>query len=104
MECRSKDPYYNYGKFELWYEPKWMGYVHKVIWDRAGKRWKVMNMGNGTYRAKDGAIGKTDAAFGDWIYDEQRDHTTCILEFSPKERKIFNAQFNRGHVHDEWYD
>ena len=92
IECLSKDPYYNYGKFELWYDPKCFNWAHKVIWDRSGKRWKVMNSGNGAYMSSDGEIGKVDAAFGDWIYDEQRDHATSIDEFSTKEKKIFRVK------------
>ena len=88
IECSSKDPYYNYGKFELWYDPLTYCYAHKIIWDRAGKRWKVMNSGFGAIRTKDGKIGVTISAFGDWIYDEQRDHATCIDEHNTKEKYI----------------
>ena len=91
VECKAKDPYYNYGKFELWYSPDTRLYAHKIIWDRAGKRWKVMNTGNGAYMSKDRSIVQINSAFGDWIYDEQRDHATCIAEFNPKEKKIFDA-------------
>ena len=89
MECKAKDAYYNYGKFELWFDPKTHNPAYKVIWDRAGKRWKVMNTGTGCYESKDGALGKCDVAFGDWIYDEQRDHATSVDEFNIKEIKLF---------------
>jgi hypothetical protein len=92
VECTAKDPYYNYGKFELWYDPLSFCYAHKVIYDRAGKRWKVMNMATGSWRSDDGVMGKNDAAFGDWIYDEQRDHATGIDEYNTKEKKVFRAR------------
>ena len=101
IECMAKDPYYNYGKFELWYDPACFTFFHKTIWDKAGKRWKVMNIGVGAYSTKDGSLSKIDAAFGDWIYDEQRDHATSIDEFNTREKKMFNApisanDFNQG--------
>jgi hypothetical protein len=92
IECMSKDPYYNYGKFELWYDPLSFLCAHKTIWDRAGKRWKVMNMGTGSYKSADGVVAKNDSAFADWIYDEQRDHATGIDEFNTKEKKQFHAK------------
>ena len=94
FECTAKDPYYNYGKFELWYDPLSHCYAHKIIWDRAGKQWKVMNSGSASYKSDDGLIGKTDAAFGDWIYDEQRDHATAIDEFNSYNKKIWNAKLS----------
>jgi len=92
IECMARDPYYNYGKFELWADPQMSNYAHKIIYDRAGKRWKVMNMGFGAYRSDDGEFGVIDTGFGNWIYDEQRDHATGIDEFNTKEKKQFNAK------------
>ena len=91
MECLAKDPYYNYGKFELWIDAKSNQFTFKVIWDRAGKRWKVMSGGISCYASSDGVIAKCDPAFGDWIYDEQRDHATSIDEFNTKEMKLFTT-------------
>jgi hypothetical protein len=91
IECLSKDPDYGYGKFELWYDPGHFNLVHKIIWNKAGKRWKVMNMGFGAYCSKDNALCKIDPAFSDWIYDEQRDHATGIDEANPKDKKQFYA-------------
>ena len=94
FECTAKDPYYNYGKFELWYDPKTFCYAHKIVWDRAGKIWKVMNSGSASYKADDGALAGTIAAFGDWIYDVQRDHATSIDEFSYKQTKIYRCKLS----------
>ena len=91
IECSSKDPYYNYGKFELWVDPDTYRYAHKVIYDRAGKRWKVFDLAQGAILSKDGAFGHVDTGFGNWIYDEQRDHATGIEEYSPKEKKIWGS-------------
>ena len=94
IECKAKDPYYNYGKFELWYDPKSCQFAYKIIYDRTGKRWKVMSSSSIAYRAKDGRLGKVDPAYGDWIYDEQRDHATCIDEFNIREKKTFFAKLS----------
>jgi hypothetical protein len=91
IQCMAKDPYYNYGKFELWYDPLTYNYAHKIIWDRAGKRWKMMIMGLGAYRSADGYMGQVDGGFGNIVYDEQRDHATCIDEKNDKERMTLNT-------------
>ena len=92
IECTAKDPYYNYGKFELWYDQQLLNFTHKVVWDRAGKRWKVLATSLGAYQSPDRLIYKVDCAFGDWIYDEIRDHATGIEAFNPAYKQIFRIQ------------
>ena len=90
IECTAKDPYYGYGKFELWYEPVATQFAYKTIWDRAGKRWKCQHAGIGGYASKDRLFGKMESGWGDWIYDEQRDHATTVDSLSSKQRAIYH--------------
>ena len=84
IQCEAKDPYYGYGKFELWYDPDTYNFSFKITNDKAGKRWKVISSGAGAYCAPDGVICKNECAWGDWIYDEQRDHATGTESFGSK--------------------
>ena len=100
IECSSKDPYYGYGKFELWYDPETYQFAFKVIWDKAGKRWKIENAGQGAYDAGDGVIGKNEAGFCDWIYDEQRDHGTGLDSFGTKYGRPIYNMYGKIHATD----
>ena len=95
FEVNSKDPYYNYGKMELWGDAKTFENAFKIIWDRAGKRWKVMIMNNhGGYGTNNYPWGCQLCARGDVIYDEQRDHATSVEEYKPGERKDWNPKMD----------
>ena len=95
FEVNARDPYYNYGKTELWADAKSVRPVFKIINDRAGKRWKVMIMNNGLGIAPEGyPWGMPLCAMGDVIYDEQRNHATCIMETKPGEIKDWNVKWD----------
>ena len=82
FEINAKDPYYNYGKVEYWVDAKTTRGNFKIINDRAGKRWKVMIMNSTAGAGPEGfSWGYPMCAFGDVIYDEQRNHATTIMEF-----------------------
>ena len=95
FEVNAKDPYYNYGRMEVWGDAKTSRPFVKIINDRAGKRWKVMIMNSHAgYGINNYPWGLQLCARGDVIYDEQRDHATGIEEYRPGERKNFNAKVN----------
>ena len=93
FEVNAKDPYYNYGKMEIWGDTKTARGYFKIINDRAGKRWKVMIMNShGGYAINNYPWGFGLCARGDVIYDEQRDHATSIEEYRPGQLKNWNAK------------
>ena len=95
FEIFSKDPYYNYGRMELWVDAKSVRPIFKIINDRAGKRWKVMIMNNGLGVAPEGyPWGMPLCAMGDVIYDEQRNHATLVMETKPGEIKDWNVKWD----------
>ena len=102
FETMAKDPYYNYGKMEIWGDAETNKCVYKTIWDRAGKRWKVMITNHGSQQGPNNyQWGRATTAFGDVIYDEQRNHATTIMEYKVGEQKDFNvpadpAEFTMG--------
>ena len=100
VQCEAKDPYYGYGKFELWYDPETYNFPFKVIWDKAGKRWKIESSGQGAYDAGDGVIGKMEAGFCDWIFDEQRDHATGVDSYSTKYGRPIYNMYAKIHASD----
>ena len=93
FEVTAKDPYYNYGRMELWGDVKTFRPAFKIINDRAGKRWKVMIMNShGGAGTNNYGWGMQLCARGDVIYDEQRDHATGVEEYRPGEQKDFNVK------------
>ena len=93
IEATAKDPYYNYGKMEMWMDTKTLRGLFKIISDRSMKRWKVMIMNSsGTSVVGSYPWGFPLCAAGDIIYDEQRDHATAIREFKPGELKHYNVK------------
>ena len=93
FEAMPKDPYYNYGKMELWGDARTLRVVFKVINDRAGKRWKVMIMNNhGVHAINNYPWGIQNCARADVIYDEQRDHATSVEEYQPGLQKDYNVK------------
>ena len=95
FELHAKDPYYNYGKMEVWGDAKFFKPHFKITCDRAGKRWKVM-MGSSCagYAPKNYPWGFPLVAFGDVIYDEQRDHATSVNEHMPGMVKDWNVKYD----------
>ena len=95
FEAIAKDPYYNYGKMEIWGDAKTLRPIFKVINDRAGKRWKVMIMNNCAGQATNNyPWGFGLVAFGDVIYDEQRDHATTVMEHRTGELHDWNVKWD----------
>mgnify|MGYP005831273375 FL=1 len=54
IEALSRDPYYNYGKMEVWADAENYGIIYKVIYDRAGLYWKTFYAGFGGVESEDG--------------------------------------------------
>ena len=96
IEVTAKDPYYNYGKMELWMDAGTNRPIFKIINDRAGKRWKVMIMNNNSLASSDQnyPYGLPNCASGDAIYDEQRNHATGCYEYAPGFVKHFNQKWD----------
>ena len=88
IECMAKDSAYSYGKFEVWLDATGTAF-RKTVWDRGNKRWKVLESTLGAYMSSDGLCGRIDADFGDWVYDEQRDHATVHSDFLNKDKKFW---------------
>jgi len=88
IECKAKDPYYNYGFQYLWvdaeyYQPSW-----KVIHDRSGAYWKVEWQPETGYESADKTVrlmGLTCML----AVDDRTDHASFIDLVHPKNQTDF---------------
>ena len=88
LECKAKDPYYNYGTQYLWvdaefYQPTW-----KVIHDRANNYWKVEWQPQSAWESPDKkfrllGLGCMVAT------DDRSDHSTALVLASPKNITVY---------------
>ena len=77
MECKAKDPYYNYGTQYLWvdaefYQPTW-----KVIHDRANSYWKVEWQCQAAFESPDKQVRLL--GLGAMIATDDRSDHSCFL-------------------------
>ena len=54
LEVSSKDPYYLYGREELYLDAETMLPFYKIVYDRAGRHWKTIIVGWSFGRSRDG--------------------------------------------------
>ena len=83
VEAVSKDPYYNYGKQEMWIDPAVNFPVFKVIYDRSGKYWKAMMNGVVGCESADKKMRYMICAIMLMI-DDRMDHATETVHYYRK--------------------
>jgi hypothetical protein len=83
IEGIAKDPYYNYGRQILWYDPVMRVPKFKVIYDRAGQYWKTMVIGAGGYETDDGTLRKPAMDIQD-VVDDRTQHASQNRTASPE--------------------
>jgi hypothetical protein len=72
IEGIAKDPYYNYGRQIIWFDPAMRVPKFKVIYDRAGDYWKTMIISAGAYVADDKTYHQPGLDIQDVIDDRTR--------------------------------
>jgi hypothetical protein len=84
LELTAKDPYYNYGKMQLWVDA---GNCHvtvwKVIYDRAGAYWKNVWLVFAGYASEDKSMTLMIPNFM-LVVDDRTDHATMIHVRGPE--------------------
>ncbi|MEW6444106.1 MAG: DUF1329 domain-containing protein [bacterium] len=88
LECKAKDPYYNYGVQYLWldadyYQPFW-----KVIHDRSGAYWKVEWQSGCGYESADKKVRLMDLSCLVAV-DDRNEHACFIYLVHPKNQVDF---------------
>ena len=92
LEAVSKDPYYNYGKMEIWVDVESCGIVYKVIYDRAGAYWKTFYGGVSGVQGDDGKTRFTMVRIQN-IVDDRSQHSSVIW-WTESDFITFNAKLN----------
>ncbi len=82
IEGIAKDPYYNYGRLILWYDPVLGVPKFKVIHDRSGQYWKTMVIGATGYETDDGTLRVPGIDVQDVVDDRTR-HSSQNRTASP---------------------
>jgi hypothetical protein len=91
IEGTAKDPYYNYGKQILWYDPAFYAPKFKVIYDRAGKYWKSMFIGYDGLGTEDGSYRQPGVSLQGAVDDRTR-HATVIQAATAENIQRFHVQ------------
>jgi hypothetical protein len=93
IEGIAKDPYYNYGKMIIWYDPEFHIPKYKIIFDRAGDYWKTMVISNGGYVTDDkkGLYMSPDLQF---VVDDRTRHASLIRGASEKNIWRYNVDLD----------
>ncbi len=88
LECRAKDPYYNYGLQYLWIDAEFYQPTYKVIHDRSGKYWKTEWQSQCAFHNADKSI--MFMGLGNMMaFDDRSDHATNIILVDPRNYSTF---------------
>jgi Protein of unknown function (DUF1329) len=88
LELHSRDPYYNYGKQELWTTVDRFASCYKVIDDRAGAYWKTVV--TSLMLASDRDKTFNNLTYGNMVLvDDRSDHATISEQMSPNPETSF---------------
>jgi hypothetical protein len=82
VEGKSKDPYYNYGSFYMWFDADRYVASYKVNHDRAGKYWKTAESTLVNTTSKDGSYRSSEWA-NLLMVDARTDHASISVQCNP---------------------
>ncbi|MEW6442554.1 MAG: DUF1329 domain-containing protein [bacterium] len=88
IEAVSKDPYYNYGKQEIWFDPDIFSPKYKIAYDRSGTYWKTYFSCLAGAESEDGKL-KFMLITNQMIVDERTQHAS-ICTGGTRELKMVN--------------
>jgi hypothetical protein len=88
IEAVSKDPYYNYGRQEIWFDPEIFFPKYKIAYDRSGAYWKTYFSCMSGAESDDKKV-KFMLITNQMIVDERTQHAS-ICEGGTKELKLVN--------------
>ncbi len=93
MEANAKDRYYNYGKQYIWTDARADTPYYKVVYDRAGKFWKLVMVINAGFQTTDKTFRIID--FMDHVViDVKREHASYIKNFNPDTKFVWFANLD----------
>jgi hypothetical protein len=93
IEATPKDRYYNYGKQYIWTDGKADTPYYKIVFDRAGKFWKLIMVINGGFQTDDKTFRIID--FMDHvIVDAKREHASYAKNFNPDTQFVWYANID----------
>jgi hypothetical protein len=93
IEAVSKDPYYNYGRQEIWYDPELFHFKYKIVYDRAGKYWKTMYIGMSGCESRDKDMRLMMLNIQHMVDDRTR-HAGMLEHASKRNRWVFWAEMD----------
>jgi hypothetical protein len=77
IEAVAKDPYYNYGRQVIWFDPEIFQPRYKVVYDRSGGYWKTYLNGFSGAESKDGEM-KNILIMVQIMVDDRTQHATLV--------------------------
>ncbi|MEW6439818.1 MAG: DUF1329 domain-containing protein [bacterium] len=93
IKAISKDPYYNYGSIDIWYDPEIMHPKYSVIYDRAGAYWKVYLIGHGGFQSPDKQMKFTAVTIQEMI-DDRSQHASVVENMSQRNIWVHFAEMD----------
>jgi hypothetical protein len=93
IEGIAKDPYYNYGKMVIWFDPETRAPRYKLISDRAGDYWKTMVISTGGYET-DGKAGLHTSPDIQFMVDDRTEHASLICGASKENIWRYNVDLD----------
>lgn len=81
IKCKPKDPYYNYGSMEYWYDPELYFPKYGLIFDRSGAYWKAFLVGHQAFQSDDGQMKLMIIAIQQMI-DDRTQHSSIVENYS----------------------
>jgi len=95
LECKAKDPYYNYGTQYLWIDADCFTPTYKLIHDRAGDYWKTEWQSLIGEESADGKMRITGLV--DMLaFDDRSQHASNIIFLEPKNTTHWFAVMDRN--------
>ncbi len=83
IQSTPKDPYYNYGRVEFWYDPELYFPKYGIIYDRAGTYWKAFLVGHQAFQSQDGRMKLMVISIQHMI-DDRTHHSSIVENYSPR--------------------
>ncbi|MEW6439823.1 MAG: DUF1329 domain-containing protein [bacterium] len=93
IKGKPKDPYYNYGFDELWYDPDIYFPKYLIIYDRSGAYWKTFTAGHGGFQSADQKMRYIQVTFQHMV-DDRFDHCSIIEHMSKRNMWVHFAHVN----------
>lgn len=83
IQSTPRDPYYNYGSIQFWYDPELYFPKYGVIFDRAGGYWKTFLVGHQAFQSEDGEMKLMIVSIQHMVEDRTQ-HSSIVENYSDR--------------------